>query len=115
MTGGSLPPRGYLLRKYAAPPSACGCLHHAVRTQSRLTRSRGGSTIAGTFGYMSPEQTIGRPTPQSDTYALAALFTYIISGVDPAEMKTQDLRLIIDPYVENHPVALVQTLRGLPR
>jgi hypothetical protein len=64
---------------------------------------------------MSPEQTIGRPTPQSDTYALAALFTYIISGVDPAEMKTQDLRLIIDPYVENPPVALVQTLRGLPR
>ncbi|MBR4985828.1 MAG: serine/threonine protein kinase, partial [Proteobacteria bacterium] len=73
----------------------------------------GGSTVAGTFGYMSPEQMIGRATPQSDTYALAALFAYIISGVDPAEMKTQDLRLIIDPYVENHPVALVQTLRRM--
>ena len=73
----------------------------------------GGSTVAGTFGYMSPEQMIGRATPQSDTYALAALFAYIISGVDPAEMKTQDLRLIIDPYVENHPVALVETLRRM--
>ena len=73
----------------------------------------GGSTIAGTFGYMSPEQLIGRATPQSDIYALAALFAYIISGVDPADMKTQDLRLIIDPYVENHPVALVQTLRRM--
>ena len=73
----------------------------------------GGSTVAGTFGYMSPEQIIGRATPQSDTYALAALFAYIISGVDPADMKTQDLRLIIDPYVENHPVALVQTLRRM--
>ncbi|MBQ1924621.1 MAG: hypothetical protein II180_00715, partial [Proteobacteria bacterium] len=73
----------------------------------------GGSTVAGTFGYMSPEQIIGRATPQSDTYALAAMFAYIISGVDPADMKTQDLRLIIDPYVENHPVALVQTLRRM--
>lgn len=73
----------------------------------------GGSTVAGTFGYMSPEQMIGRATPQSDTYALAAMFAYIISGVDPAEMKTQDLRLVIDPYVENHPVALVQMLRRM--
>ena len=73
----------------------------------------GGSTVAGTFGYMSPEQMIGRATPQSDTYALAAMFAYIISGVEPAEMKTQDLRLVIDPYVENHPVALVQTLRRM--
>ena len=73
----------------------------------------GGSTIAGTFGYMSPEQHIGQPTPQSDTYALAALLAYLISGVNPANMKIQDLRLIIDPYVENHPPALVQTLRRM--
>ena len=73
----------------------------------------GGSTIAGTFGYMSPEQNIGRPTPQSDTYALTALLAYMLSGVDPAEMKVQNLRLIIDPYVEHHPPALVQTLRRM--
>ena len=73
----------------------------------------GGSTVAGTFGYMSPEQMIGRATPASDTYALAALFAYILSGVDPAEMRVQDLRLVIDPYVENHPPALVQTLRRM--
>ncbi|MBQ1925719.1 MAG: serine/threonine protein kinase [Proteobacteria bacterium] len=73
----------------------------------------GGSTIAGTFGYMSPEQNIGRPTPQSDTYALAAMIAYMISGVDPAEMQVKDLRLIIDPYVENRPTALVQTLRRM--
>ncbi len=36
----------------------------------------GGSTIAGTFGYMAPEQNIGRATPASDTYALAALAAY---------------------------------------
>ena len=73
----------------------------------------GGSTIAGTFGYMAPEQNIGRATPASDTYALAALTAYLLSGVEPAVMKTADLRLIIDPYVENHPRALVQTLRQM--
>ncbi|MBQ4358832.1 MAG: hypothetical protein II767_01100, partial [Proteobacteria bacterium] len=45
--------------------------------------------------------------------ALAALLAYLISGVNPADMKIQDLRLIIDPYVENHPPALVQTLRRM--
>ena len=73
----------------------------------------GGSTIAGTCGYMSPEQNLGRATPASDTYALAALTAYLLSGVEPTEMKTADLRLIIDPYIENHPRALVQTLRQM--
>lgn len=73
----------------------------------------GGSTIAGTFGYMSPEQNIGRAEPASDTYALAALTAYLLSGVEPAEMTVKDLRLIIDPYIENHPRALVETLRSM--
>ncbi|MBR4984450.1 MAG: serine/threonine protein kinase [Proteobacteria bacterium] len=73
----------------------------------------GGSTIAGTYGYMSPEQYVGQPTPKSDTYALAALITYLISGMDPAEMPIRELRLIIDPYVENQPPELVQTLRRM--
>ncbi|MBQ1926004.1 MAG: protein kinase [Proteobacteria bacterium] len=73
----------------------------------------GGSTIAGTFGYMSPEQLIGRATPASDTYALAALMAYLLSGVDPGEMTIKDLRLIIDPYVESQPRALVQMLRQM--
>ena len=73
----------------------------------------GGSTIAGTFGYMSPEQLIGRAEPASDTYALAALLAYLLSGVDPAEMTVIDLRLIIDPYVESQPRALVQMLRQM--
>ena len=73
----------------------------------------GGSTVAGTFGYMSPEQTLGRAEPASDTYALAALTTYLLSGVEPSDMTVKDLRLIIDPYIENHPRALVQTLRSM--
>ncbi|MBR4984605.1 MAG: serine/threonine protein kinase [Proteobacteria bacterium] len=73
----------------------------------------GGSTIAGTFGYMAPEQNIGRATPASDTYALAALTAYLLSGVEPADMKTGDLRLIVDPHIENHPRPVVQTLRQM--
>ncbi len=73
----------------------------------------GGSTIAGTYGYMSPEQNLGRATSASDTYALAALTAYLLSGVEPANMKSADLRLIIDPHVENHPRPLVQTLRQM--
>ena len=73
----------------------------------------GGSTIAGTFGYMSPEQLIGRAVPASDTYAIAALIAYLLSGTDPSEMTIKDLRLIIDPYVESQPRALVQTLRQM--
>lgn len=73
----------------------------------------GGSTIAGTFGYMSPEQNIGRAVPASDTYAVAALMAYMLSGVDPADMTIKDLRLIIDPYLESQPRALVQMLRQM--
>ncbi|MBQ8036144.1 MAG: serine/threonine protein kinase [Proteobacteria bacterium] len=73
----------------------------------------GGSTIAGTYGYMSPEQNIGRAVPASDTYAIGVLVAYLLSGVEPLEMVVKDLRLIIDPYLENHPTALVQTLRRM--
>ena len=73
----------------------------------------GGSTIAGTVGYMSPEQYVGQPKPQSDIYALGALLTYMLSGTDPAEIPVRELRLIIDPYVENQPPTLVQTLRRM--
>ena len=73
----------------------------------------GGSTIAGTAGYMSPEQYVGQPKPQSDIYAMGALLTYMLSGADPADIPVRELRLIIDPYVENQPPALVQTLRRM--
>ena len=39
----------------------------------------GGSTVAGTYGYMPPEQLMGHPVPQSDIYAVGAvalLFEY---------------------------------------
>jgi serine/threonine protein kinase len=43
----------------------------------------GGSTIAGTFGYMPPEQLIGDVEIESDFYALGATMLHMITGVFP--------------------------------
>ncbi len=45
-----------------------------------------GSTIAGTFGYMAPEQLAGRAVPESDVYGAGATLVALLSGRDPAEL-----------------------------
>lgn len=39
-----------------------------------------GSTIIGTYGYMSPEQFRGAAQPTSDLYGLAGTLLYLLSG-----------------------------------
>ena len=73
----------------------------------------GGSTVAGTYGYMPPEQLMGKPVPQSDIYALAAVAVYLITGISPAEMPNKDFHLIFEPQMQNMPVAVVNTLRSM--
>ena len=73
----------------------------------------GGSTVAGTFGYMPPEQLMGKPCPASDIYALGAMLAYMLSGVEPAAMQVSDFRLIIDPHLESVPQPVVATLRQM--
>ena len=73
----------------------------------------GGSTVAGTFGYMPPEQLMGKPIPASDVYSLAAVIVYMLAGVSPADMPTKDFYLIFEPYLQNMPHGLVQTLRQM--
>ncbi len=74
---------------------------------------QGGSTVAGTYGYMPPEQLVGRPLPASDIYAMGAMLAYMLSGVEPADMRVVDFRLIIDPWLENIPGAVTQVLRKM--
>ena len=50
-----------------------------------------GSTIAGTFGYMAPEQLAGRALPASDVYGVGATIVALVSGRDPSELLA-DLR-----------------------
>ena len=73
----------------------------------------GGSTVAGTFGYMAPEQLTGKPCPASDIYSLGAVAVYLISGRSPADMPIKDFHLIFEPDMQNMPVALVNTLRSM--
>ena len=70
----------------------------------------GGSTVAGTFGYMPPEQLMGKPGPESDIYSLAATIVYMLSGVSPADIQTIEFRLVIEPHLQAFPAAVMHVL-----
>ena len=46
----------------------------------------GGSTVAGTFGYMAPEQFTGDAVPATDIYGLGATAVALLSRKDPAAL-----------------------------
>lgn len=73
----------------------------------------GGSTVAGTYGYMPPEQITGHPEPASDIYALGVMLVSLIAGVSPDQIEVKDFRLIIDPLLENVPPQIVPVLRQM--
>ena len=52
-----------------------------------------GSTIAGTYGYMAPEQFQGRAAVQSDLYGLGATVVHVLSLVPPSELPQDGLKL----------------------
>ena len=52
----------------------------------------GGSTVAGTFGYMAPEQLHGVARPESDLYGLSATLITVLSGQSPADMPQRKLK-----------------------
>ncbi len=53
----------------------------------------GGSTIAGTYGFMAPEQFRGEAHPATDLYALGALLVGLLSRRDPATLMGLDGKL----------------------
>ena len=73
----------------------------------------GGSTVAGTFGYMPPEQLTGKPVPASDIYALAAVAVELFTGKSPAILPTKDFRIIFEPDMEQMQPELLNTLRKM--
>ncbi|MEA5507306.1 serine/threonine-protein kinase [Halotia wernerae UHCC 0503] len=50
-------------------------------------------TVVGTYGYAPMEQFGGRAVPASDLYALGATLIHLLTGIPPAELPQQDLRL----------------------
>ena len=74
---------------------------------------RGGSTIAGTYGYMSPEQLTGSVSPASDIYALGVMLAELLSGISPADMEVTEFRLNIEKPLESLPAPVVSLIRRM--
>lgn len=63
------------------------------------TSQGGGSTVAGTFGYMAPEQFRGHAEPATDLYALGVSIVGLLSRQDPAGLHDRAGRLLWEPAV----------------
>jgi tRNA A-37 threonylcarbamoyl transferase component Bud32 len=63
----------------------------------------GGSTVTGTYGYMPPEQLMGRVSPQSDLYALGATLLYVVTGREPTDFDFDAGRLSVPEAIELRP------------
>jgi eukaryotic-like serine/threonine-protein kinase len=64
----------------------------AVRDTYHLTIT-GGSTIVGTYGYMAPEQFVGRAVLATDLYGLGATLVYLLTGTDPGELPQTQMKI----------------------
>jgi eukaryotic-like serine/threonine-protein kinase len=64
----------------------------AVRDSYHQTIT-GGSTLVGTYGYMAPEQFRGRAVLATDLYGLGATLVNLLTGIDPADLPQQNLRI----------------------
>jgi serine/threonine protein kinase len=52
-----------------------------------------GCTVAGTFGYMAPEQFRGAAVPAIDLYGLGATILYLLTHRSPADLPQERLKL----------------------
>ena len=52
-----------------------------------------GSTVVGTYGYMSPEQFRGQSLPATDLYGLGATLLFLLSHRSPADFPTDGLKI----------------------
>ena len=62
--------------------------------QDAATRSgTAGSTVAGTFGYLAPEQLHGEASPRSDLYGLGMTLIHLASGRPPTTLGRSGLKI----------------------
>lgn len=73
------------------------------------------STIAGTQGYMAPEQLIGDATIQSDFYGLGATVLHMITGISPVDIPTDGFERLYDSVLDQYevPSSLVELVKKL--
>ena len=61
-----------------------------------------GSTVAGTIGYMAPEQILGDNTIQADYYALGATILHMLTGVPPYQIPNELFVLDFKPVLKQN-------------
>ena len=66
-------------------------------------RRTGGSTFAGTAGYMAPEQCMGTSTPDSDIYGLGATLIHLLTGIAPYKIQMLESAAIVAPKKTKRP------------
>lgn len=59
------------------------------------------STVAGTVGYMPPEQLIGDCAIQSDYYALGATMLHMLTGVVPSDFPSDGFKLLYEDKLKS--------------
>lgn len=64
-----------------------------------VNTGRPGSTMVGTFGYMSPEQFSGSGDVRSDLYAVAATILNLLTAQAPASLPQKRLRFDLDSVI----------------
>ncbi|MBD2138288.1 SUMF1/EgtB/PvdO family nonheme iron enzyme [Anabaena sp. FACHB-1237] len=57
---------------------------------SIILNPQGGSTVAGSPGYMPHEQFLGKPCYASDIYAVGMTAIYALTGIDPQKLEEDD-------------------------
>jgi hypothetical protein len=70
----------------------------AVQNVYRSTFLKG-STVAGTYGYMAPEQFRGAAVPASDLYGVGSTVLYLLTHRSPAELPQERLKLSFRSHV----------------
>ena len=65
----------------------------------QVRRPDGGLTVAGTAGYMPPEQAMGVIDPRSDLYAVGATMVHVLTHTHPSELPRAGLRLKFEDRV----------------
>lgn len=71
------------------------------------------STIAGTVGYMAPEQNLGECLPQSDYYALGATAIHMLTGKAPFTMEFDTYTIKIDKELAANAPQTSQNMKKL--